>query len=517
MTVLAKRKKPNATEPRQTKRVAIYTRKSVVEGLEQEFNTLDAQRAAVEGHIRGQAGNGWVALETRYDDGGFSGATTDRPAFKQLMKDIDAGEVDVVAVYRLDRLSRSLLDYSQLQAFLDKKGVAFISVTEQFETSTPMGRMVLNLLANFAQFERETIAQRTRDKMGAARRRGMWTGGRPVLGYDVVDKKLVVNPDEAEQVRDIFALYLDLCSLQALAHELDLRGIRNKNWVTKKGREQGGGHLDKSTLQLLLRNPIYTGRTRAGDSVVEGQHEAIIDQATWGAVQAKLASQAPTTGRQRRSTSTALLAGISRCHCGSALTPSHTKRGGRSHTYYVCVQANKQGAAACPKSSIAAGKLEEHVLEQVRLAARDPAILQAAAAADERERAVDRGKLRRELEGVTRQRGRRERERRRLLKGLGDGDESSGVRRRLLELDTLLGESDARIEEVKADQAALEAEVPDLEVLWASLEDFDAVLRELRQEERKRVIALLLERVVLNGPAGDVELHFRARTQGVRA
>ena len=244
----AKRTAQPAATPLGHTRVAIYTRKSVSEGLDQAFNSLDAQREAVEGYVRSQEGAGWRALPERYDDGGYSGATTDRPAFQRLVADIAARRVDVVAVYRLDRLSRSLVDFAGLMRDFEERGVAFVSVTERFDTSTPMGRMVLNLLATFAQFERETIAQRTRDKVGASRRRGMWTGGRPVLGYDVVDKRLVVNPREADEVRRIFDLYLDLGGVTAVVEELRLLGLTNKRWTTRSGAEQGGGPDDGDEL-----------------------------------------------------------------------------------------------------------------------------------------------------------------------------------------------------------------------------------------------------------------------------
>lgn len=219
-----------------TTRVAIYTRKSVSEGLDMEFNTLEAQREAVEAYVRSQRGEAWTALAERYDDGGYTGANTDRPAFQRLLADIEAGKVDVVAVYKIDRLSRSLADFARLMELFERHGVTFVSVTQQFNTTSSMGRLTLNILMSFAEFERQTIAERVRDKIHASRRRGMWTGGRPVLGYDVVEKKLVVNSEESGRVLAIFQLYRDLGSLLATTHELDFRGWTTKAWTNQEGR-----------------------------------------------------------------------------------------------------------------------------------------------------------------------------------------------------------------------------------------------------------------------------------------
>lgn len=230
-------------------RCAIYTRKSTEEGLEQDFNTLDAQRECGEAFIRSQ---GWIALEDRYDDGGFSGGNTERPALKRLMADVRAGRVDTVVIYKLDRLSRSLLDFCKLVEEFDRHKVAFVAVTQQINTSSSMGRLMLNVLLSFAQFEREIISERTRDKIAASRRRGLWSGGMPLLGYDVVEQKLVVNEDEASRVRAIFDLYLEHKSLLPVVAELGRRGWRSKSWTTKKGTTRGGLVINKTMLHALV-------------------------------------------------------------------------------------------------------------------------------------------------------------------------------------------------------------------------------------------------------------------------
>lgn len=257
--------KSRKTEPTAVAvRYAIYTRKSTEEGLEQEFNSLDAQRESGENYIKAQVNEGWECLPDRYDDGGFSGGNMDRPALKRLLADIEAGKVDSVVVYKVDRLSRSLLDFAKMVETFDRHQVSFVSVTQLINTSTSMGRLMLNVLLSFAQFEREIISERTRDKIAAARRRGKWSGGMPLLGYDVDPRgsKLIVNEDEAIRVRAIFELYLDRQSMISTITELDRRGWVNKLWVTRKGHERGGRQFTKTSLYKLLTNVTYAGKIR---------------------------------------------------------------------------------------------------------------------------------------------------------------------------------------------------------------------------------------------------------------
>ncbi|MEM7311169.1 MAG: recombinase family protein [Planctomycetota bacterium] len=500
--------KPRASAA--TVRVAVYTRKSVTEGLDQEFNTLDAQREAVEAYIASQRAEGWVALEHSYDDGGFSGANTDRPAFQRLLADVEAGQVDVIAVYRLDRLSRSLADFARLMEFLNARGVAFVSVTERFDTSTPMGRMVLNLLATFAQFERETIAQRTKDKILASRRRGMWTGGRPVLGYDVVDKRLVVNEDEAERVRAMFALYLELGSLLAVVDELKRRGWEGKSWTNKKGELVRGRAFTKTTLHHALRNPLYAGKVRAGDETYDGEHEAIVDEKTWAAVQTQLTANGRELGRRkpRRSKEPALLSGLARCSCGAAMTHHWTGKGDRRYSYYVCARRQKEGAAACPGSRVAAGELEAFVVDRIRAVGRDPDVLEATIEADRREREERRPELEGELKRLRAGRTRLERERRNLTDAVAGGKRDAGLLQKLGEIGL---ELDAAEVEVSAAERELDSLSDDLDAdeLAAALADLEPVWAELFPVERARVLALLVERVEFDAETGEVEIRFR--------
>ena len=261
-----------------TVRVAIYARVSVAEGLEKEFNSIDAQREACAAYVASQRGAGWGALPERYEDGGYTGANTDRPGFQRLLADIAAGKVDAIAVYKIDRLSRSLLDFTQLLETFRRHNVAFVSVTQSFDTSTPMGRMVVSLLATFAQFERETTSERVRDKARATRRRGMWTGGRPPLGYDLIDKKLVANPAEAERVRSIFAMYGELGSLLAVVAELSARGSETKSWTCKSGKARARASIQQGDAALPAHEPALhrkgslRGRTRSWSA--SGHHRS---------------------------------------------------------------------------------------------------------------------------------------------------------------------------------------------------------------------------------------------------
>src|SRR5258707_1368753 len=277
---------PKAVKP---VRCAIYTRKSTEEGLDQEFSSLDAQRESSLAYIKSQASQGWTCIKAPYDDGGFTGGNMERPALKRLLADIQAGKIDCVAVYKVDRLSRSLLDFARMMETFERHHVAFVSVTQQFNTAHSMGRLVLNVLLSFAQFEREIISERTRDKIAAARRKGKWSGGHPLLGYDVDPRgfKLVINAEEAQRVRAIFALYLECGGLIATVQELDRRGWKNKCWQTRKGHVRGGSPFTKGSLHHLLTNVVYRGQVEYKKEVHTGEHEAIVEAKVWQQVHDK--------------------------------------------------------------------------------------------------------------------------------------------------------------------------------------------------------------------------------------
>jgi site-specific DNA recombinase len=323
-------------------RCAIYTRKSTEEGLDQEFNSLDAQHEACAAYIASQKHEGWKMLPTRYDDGGISGGTLERPALQRLMADIDAGRVDMVVVYKIDRLTRSLADFARLVERLEAANCSFVSVTQAFNTSSSMGRLTLNVLLSFAQFEREVTAERIRDKIAASKKKGLWMGGIPPLGYDPhpdrTRRELVVSPNEAEVVRRLFRLYETHRCLNAVVREADAQGIRSKRHVFSTGRRQGGGYLTRGQIYHLLTNPIYLGLIRHKEQTFDGQHPAIIEQDLWDRVQQHLKS---ASARRRgapvgqASGSDAPLKGKVRDETGDILTPTHTTRHGKRQRYYV--------------------------------------------------------------------------------------------------------------------------------------------------------------------------------------
>src|SRR6266480_2450530 len=281
-----------AADVRKVLRCAIYTRKSTEHGLEQEFNSLDAQRDACEAYIKSQASQSWRALPQHYDDPAYSGGNLERPALKKLLADIEAGRIDVVVVYKIDRLTRSLADFAKLVEAFDARSISFVAVTQQFNTTTSMGRLTLNVLLSFAQFERELSSERVRDKIAASRRKGKWTGGSVPLGYDARDKKLVINKAEAETVRTIFDRYLELQSFSKLVTDLDRRGIVTKRRDTKVPKYRGGIPFTYGPLAYFLKNRVYVGEVHHRGKRFEGEHEAIIDRATFDRVQELLKSKA---------------------------------------------------------------------------------------------------------------------------------------------------------------------------------------------------------------------------------
>ena len=315
-------------------RCAIYTRKSTEHNLDLEFNSLDAQREACEACIKSQAHEGWRLIHTRYDDGAFSGASLDRPALQGLLAEVRLGKIDIIVVYKVDRLTRSLADFAKLVELFDQHSVSFVSVTQSFNTTSSMGRLTLNVLLSFAQFEREVIGERVRDKIAASKRKGIWVGGPVPLGYASINKKLVVVPDEAETVRTIFRRYLELGSVRALIQDLDRRGIRTKRRAGTNGRATGGIRFGVGPLAHLLRNRFYVGEVVYRGKVHRGEHEPIVEEILFEAVQAKLTASAAARQLRLRG-SPAILAGRIFDDRGNRMTPTHTNKLGARYRYYV--------------------------------------------------------------------------------------------------------------------------------------------------------------------------------------
>jgi DNA invertase Pin-like site-specific DNA recombinase len=348
-------------------RCAVYTRKSTDEGLEKEFNTLDAQRDACEAYITSQRAEGWLLVRDRYDDGGFSGGTLERPALQRLLRDIQADLVDVIVVYKIDRLSRSLMDFAKLVEVMDAHCVTFVSVTQSFNTTTSMGRLTLNILLSFAQFEREVIGERIRDKFAASRARGMWMGGKVPLGYGVVKRKLVVNEEEAGRIRRVFEIFAETGSGIETLRRLDVEGVRSKS----------GRVLDKGDIYKFLRNPTYLGEASHKGKIYPGEHEGIVPRELWDRAHAVLQVSPRVRANQNRARMPALLKGLIFGVDGRALTPTHAVKNGRLYRYYVAQRVLKSGAAGDDSivRRVSAAEIETAVVDQVRALLRQPEIV----------------------------------------------------------------------------------------------------------------------------------------------
>ena len=356
-----------------TLRCAVYTRKSSEEGLEQEFNSLHAQREACEAFIRSQRHEGWSCLPQAYDDGGRSGGTLERPALQQLLAEIREGKVDVVVVYKIDRLTRSLADFAKIVEIFDAKGVSFVSVTQQFNTTTSMGRLTLNVLLSFAQFEREVTGERVRDKIAASKKKGMWMGGAPPPGYRASDHKLTPIESEAETVRHIFQRYAALGSVRLLQQDLEARGIRSKRWTSAAGRSRGGKPIGRGALYLMLQNRIYRGEIVHKDEHYPGEYEAIIDPALWDAVQARLAENAVERSTGIRVKNPSLLAGLLFDGEGHRMTPTHAVKKGSRYRYYVSRSLIVGARADAAGLRVPAVEIEQIVTNRIRRLLSEPA------------------------------------------------------------------------------------------------------------------------------------------------
>jgi site-specific DNA recombinase len=493
-------------------RCAIYTRKSTTDGLDSDFNTLDAQRDASEHYIRAQAHQNWASLPTRYDDGGFTGANTERPALQRLLDDVERGAIDLVVVYKVDRLSRSLLDFARLMERFDKHGVSFVSVTQNFDTSSSMGRLVLNILLSFAQFERELISERTRDKIQAARRRGRWTGGQVSLGYRIEPegRGLTVLPEEAEVVRLIFDLYLKTHSIGFITERLHELGLATKRHVSQKGKTRGGRRWNKGAVYQVLRNPLYVGKVRGADGTLHpGQHEPIVSLEVFEQVAECMSRR--TTGRLRVNRKAEyLLTGLLRCGpCDCAMTSSRgTSHTGKQYRYYRCVRQQEDGGH-CPTGMLPVADIEEAVIAQVK---------EVAARGEVRQRILDhflsdRGALtaaettRSNL--LTRIETLRAESKRLLgaFTAIG-GTGGHTLAQRLGEIEAETDHLRIQLGEVEDRLRALTGAERQVERVASLLEDFDTLWGALVPQEQREFLHLLVECIHVDLDAGGFRIEF---------
>jgi len=487
--------------PVATVRCAIYSRKSTSEGLDSDFNTLDAQREACEAYIGGRHRDSWTCLDERYDDGGYSGGDMERPALKRLLADIEAGKIDVVVVYKIDRLSRSLIDFAKMMAVFEKHGASCISISQQFDTTTPIGRLTLHMLLSFAQFERELIAERTRDKMSAARRKGKWCGGRPFLGYDIdpTTKRLMVNEEEATRVRAIFELYLERESIMEVLREVNARAWTLKAFATKDGGMCGGGKFDRGRLHALLTNVTYTGKIRYRDEVHDGEHTAVIDTDTFNRVQDLMRENRFSGPAKKSNEHPPLLRGLLHCKaCSKAMSLSWTSKGPRKYRYYLCNGAAKKGWDTCPSKSVPAAQIEQFVVGEIKAIGSDPQLVNETIAKVRANIDAQRDALPRQRASAVRELQRHHDDLRRMA--------AAGETSLLADLHERITGSESRIHQVDDDLATIKP-LPESD-LRKALADFEPVWASLSPGEQAKLLNLLLERIEYDGAAGSVTLRF---------
>ncbi len=487
-------------------RVAVYTRKSTAIGLDQEFNSLDAQRVACEQYVKHRAQDGWRIVDERYDDGGFSGANVERPAFQRLLKDVDDRKIDVIVVYKVDRLSRSLLDFAQLMDRFNRQNVAFVSVTQNFSTADAMGRLTLNMLMSFAEFEREMIAERTRDKIAAARRRGKWTGGKVPLGYEVVDRKLQVNTLESLLVQDIFELYEFHHSALLVTGILNGQGRTTKRYKTKDGKVLGGNEWTKDAVLRVLKNCVYAGYMPYGDEKFEGEHEPIIERQRFHKVERMLA-RCEGNGKRYPTNPDYLLRGILRCgRCNSIMTPASTRKGDKVYRYYRCGNRDKNGKDACPVRQIPAIAIENFVAERIRQFSMDKALAkQIGEKLDDKIKKLET-RLEKERKELPERIAKLAAEGRELLEKASEltGDAARVPEKCLDEVGEHLAEAENRLSNV---EYALD-QLPriDAEKTWVTtaVERFDSIWETMSPLNRGRLVKLLVKKVVVDEEKGSV-------------
>jgi len=480
---------------------AIYTRVSTEERLDQDLNSLEAQRKSAEAFIASRRSEGWLCSPERYDDAGFSGADMNRPALRRLLADVEEKKVQTLIVYKIDRLTRSIHDFCKIMETLEEHGVGFVAVTQSIDTTDSVGRLNVNILMSFAQFEREIIGERTRDKIAISKRMGKWMGGNPILGYNVDrgNRRLVVNEAEAARVREMFRLYLEHDSLVAVVEEMNLRGWRTKEWTSKAGKRRGGGEFHVPLVRELLRNITYIGKVAYRDEVYEGEHDGIVEEEVWQEVQERLKQRTRGGGRNRTSsmTDTVLLRGLLFCEaCDVVMVPNYTQKATVRYTYYICSKAQRQGCSSCPVKSVSAPAIERSVVMRVRGLSREPGFVAHAVEAIRRKKTMAREKLKGQIE-LIRKKGTDLSENMDALieTGRRKGKLGDDGLRRWGELNGQVKTLDKEIEDLETKYARTWDDEIDEDEVNHALELLDGRWDGLGFQEQKRLLYLLVERV----------------------
>jgi site-specific DNA recombinase len=491
-------------------RCAIYTRKSTEEGLQQEFNSLDAQREASEAFVASQKHEGWQVVTEHFDDGGYTGGNMDRPALKRLLAAVESRSIDCIVVYKVDWLSRSLLDFARIIEVFDRNAVSFVAVTQQFNTTSSLGRLTLNILLSFAQFEREIISERTRDKMSAARRKGKWIGGHPVLGYDIDSKggRIIVNPAEAEQVRTLFGLYMAKGSTLPVLQETQRVGLVSKRWTTEDGKVRGGKPFTRGSLHATLTNVLYTGMVDHKGVLYTGEHDRIVDQETWDRVHETLRRNGNDKGATVRNKLGALLRGLLFCvPCGTTMMHTYTMRKSKRYRYYVCYNAQQQGWQNCETKSVSAQSIETAVLDSIRRIGTDPKLAEAVAAEAIDQVARQRTAL--DLEQDTQRRSLRGLNQS-LVREAADTSVDSGARFERIVAQREIEATEHRLTELAAERKSCDQDRINADDLRTMLAEFDSIWSSLIAREQEQLIHLLVAKVGYDGQTGKVTVNFRS-------
>jgi len=485
-------------------RCAIYTRKSTEDGLEQEFNTLDAQRESCENYINSQKSRGWDIIPTLYDDGGFTGANIERPAYSRLISDIKDNLVDMVVVYKVDRLSRSLGDFANIMELFDKNKVGFVSVTQYFDTSSSIGRMTLNILITFAQFEREMISERIRDKMSRSRQKGKYMGGQSVLGYDVVDKKLIINEEEQYQINRIFEFYKNGKSINNIVKIINDYGWTTKQWITKRGHLTGGKAFKKQVLYTILKNPLYIGKIRHKNNIYEGEHKAIIPQKLFDDVQAKLKKNATNLRTTFHSRTPYMLRGLLMCSsCGSKMILTYTKKKTKKYTYYTCLNAVKNGRSQCANKSVPTHKMDDFIVNHITQITSDPQFLNRFVNEYSNQRNNEIDNIVAELKGLTLKQASFQIERDGLIQSnIKANDET------FIMVQDHISKISSRIDYLNSKKIVLGSTDMNAGDITVILNQFFPIWDKLSPDEQNKILDKLFEQIFWDGESERLDFHY---------